>query len=322
MKQNITVIGSVVIFVIICSYCTSKSDLQEFNGLYLGQKKPGKIPELFAPGIVSTPEHEHSRLEFSRDGKEIFWAVLQLPVEERKQYIMHVYRREKIWTAPSIFLNVTSGSPTLSHDGKALFYITSDPDSDKNIRPRKQLLWKVERKGSGWGEPQIERDILPQIDRKVTMSFCFADNGNLYYDLGGPGEDGSWEWDIWKREFQNKKYANPEKLGNGINEGSVNWTPFVSLDESYLIFSSDRMNNGDSGDHFITFRKQDGQWTHPVSMGASVNTSHQERFPSVSPDGKYFFYARNTPENHSEIFWVEAGFIDDLKLKALKNIKE
>ena len=48
-------------------------------------------------------------------------------------------------------------------------------------------------------------------------------------------------------------------------------------------------------------------------MGPAVNTESQERFPSVSPDGKYIFFARHMPETYSDIFWTDAKIIKELK---------
>ena len=44
------------------------------RGPYLGQKPPGDVPELFAPGIVSSVYWEHSGAVFTPDGKELFWS--------------------------------------------------------------------------------------------------------------------------------------------------------------------------------------------------------------------------------------------------------
>jgi hypothetical protein len=41
-----------------------------------------------------------------------------------------------------------------------------------------------------------------------------------------------------------------------------------------------------------------------------------ERFPSISPDGRYFFFARNLPEAHGEFFWVDAKVIELLRLSS------
>lgn len=52
---------------------TGTQDSKLLKGSYLGQDPPGKKPEIFAQGFVSTSEKEFS-ITFSPDGKECyFW---------------------------------------------------------------------------------------------------------------------------------------------------------------------------------------------------------------------------------------------------------
>jgi hypothetical protein len=48
-------------------------------------------------------------------------------------------------------------------------------------------------------------------------------------------------------------------------------------------------------------------------MPESINTASQERFPLVSPDGRFLFFTRWTPRHSQEIYWVGAGVIEDMK---------
>ncbi len=41
---------------------------------YVGQLPPGRVPEVFAPGVVSTGIHEHSAAVFSPDGEDLFFS--------------------------------------------------------------------------------------------------------------------------------------------------------------------------------------------------------------------------------------------------------
>jgi Tol biopolymer transport system component len=51
-------------------------------------------------------------------------------------------------------------------------------------------------------------------------------------------------------------------------------------------------------------------------MGNKINTEGQERFPSVSADGKYLFFARHKDDiTYSDFYWVDAKIIADLKPK-------
>ena len=109
----------------------------------------------------------------------------------------------------------------------------------------------------------------------------------------------------------------PLFLNENINlKGYLNWTPFVSPDERYLIFSSHRNGGQGDGDLYICFRKKDLTWTRPINMGETINTRHQERFPYVSPDGKYLFFTRPNPPNRDDIWWVSAKIIDRLREKS------
>ncbi len=47
-----------------------------FKGVYFGQTLPAIIPEIFAPGIVSTGMEE-STITFTPDGKECYWTLLK-----------------------------------------------------------------------------------------------------------------------------------------------------------------------------------------------------------------------------------------------------
>ena len=47
-------------------------------------------------------------------------------------------------------------------------------------------------------------------------------------------------------------------------------------------------------------------------MGPSVNTWAQERFPGLSPDGKYLFFTRWTAECDHDVYWVSAAVIEEL----------
>lgn len=54
--------------------CSPTCGPQSTTRHYLGQKPPGMIPEMFAPGIISKAGfHLHSCVAFSPDGKYIFF---------------------------------------------------------------------------------------------------------------------------------------------------------------------------------------------------------------------------------------------------------
>jgi len=91
----------------------------------------------------------------------------------------------------------------------------------------------------------------------------------------------------------------------------LNRFPFIAPDESYLLFSSYRLNN--QQDIFISFRLSDGTWTEAYNLGETINLDRGERFPAVSPDGKYLFFTRWVSPDNEDVMWVSANIIDDIK---------
>jgi Tol biopolymer transport system component len=140
-----------------------------------------------------------------------------------------------------------------------------------------------------------------------------ARNGTLYF-IGyaeGPKNNSG----IYRAELINGEYARPELLPRSINlPPFLNWAPAIAPDESYLLFSSNRTGSQDEyGDLYITRRLADGKWTDPVSLGEPVNTPRQEVFPGLSPDGKYLFFCRDTPDHKNDVYWVDAASIPALR---------
>jgi hypothetical protein len=284
-------------------------------------------PEVFAPGIVSTAHHEHSRLEFNSSGQEVYWAVIPVEADGAEQERRFRVESQSIWfskgtlagwSRPRVLLPTDGGdarSPALSRDGDTLYHISPDPQSDPGTERsrRPSRLFAVARESGGWSDPVAAPGLLPG-DGATSMSFCFADSGSLYFDQGGPDESGEWRWEVFVSRSEDGRLGRPEKLGAGINDGSINWCPWVAPDESYLIWSSHREGQKGHGDLYVSFRQAGGEWGRPVPLGDEVNTPAQERFPSVSPDGGFLFFARHTDsETYSDIYWVSSQAVQKLR---------
>ncbi|MBN1407019.1 MAG: PD40 domain-containing protein, partial [Calditrichaceae bacterium] len=146
----------------------------------------------------------------------------------------------------------------------------------------------------------------------------FTKKGTIYF-MGYA--EGRWiNLGIYRSEFVNGEYTKPELLPVKINSpGDVrNWMPYISSDESFLIFCSTReLPASDQGDLFISFRKKNDDWTDPLNMGETINTDRMERFSTISPDGKFLFFTRDDTIHYLEdVYWVSSRIINKLKKKA------
>jgi hypothetical protein len=299
----------------------------------LGQKPPGLIPEIFAPGIISTGFHDGS-ITFSPDGKELFYHF----GGRDWMFILHMKYENNQWTAPQIASfsgKYRDGEPHFSYDGNKVLFRSTRPLKEKGEPISHTDIWIVEKDEIGWGQPinpgppinSENDDLYPTISR----------TGDLYF--ASNRDEG---WDIYVSKYINGQYIKPEKLSNAINSEFGDWDAFLAPDESYIIFGSNGRPDGfGESDLYVSFRREDGTWTQAKNMGHQINTKYREVDPFVTSDGKYIFFRSNrrihklysenpltyhelikrltSPGNgEGDIYWVSAKVIEKFIPKELK----
>lgn len=272
------------------------------KGEYLGQKKPGGKPELFARGIISSIDWEHSAPVFSPDGREVFWTSISDGMK-----ILRMRSEGGAWQAPEAasFSGFEDCYPCFSSDGRRLYYVSYRPlkDGVKNAGIGINL-WFVERAGDDWAEP---RSVGSPFTTGNTFGFSLTEDGTVYFT------DASKGFDIFRSRLVGGRYAEPEKLGPAINSDDMEDEPFIAPDESCLIFKSMRPGGFGGADLYISSQRADGSWTEASNLGPTINTAYGERFPAVSRDGKYFFFGSDRNGNRGDIYWVKTDFLFQLK---------
>jgi hypothetical protein len=287
------------------------------KGPYLGQKPPGKVPEIFAPAVLCTKCGEFNSA-FSPDGNEFFFSLTNK--EKGRDQIMVMNRVNDIWTRPEIasFSGVYDDCDvSISPDGNRLFFISLGrilPGSDSPTK--RNYLWYVDRVDKGWGKPQL-LDYPGNVGGVYPMT---TSNNTLYFSSRLKENFG--KADIYRSRFINGSYSAPENVGSSINSEYGETDTFVAPDESYMIVTCwNRPGNfgGGKSDLYISFCKKDGSWTLLKNMGKLINTEYIEFCPLVSPDGKYFFFSSDRLNvKECDIYWVDARIIKELKPKELK----
>lgn len=266
------------------------------KGEYVGQKPPERIPELFAPGIVSQNKNEHSMLVFGPDMDEIYWSP------EYGAPITFMKRINNRWTAPrpvSFTFDRLDSEPVMSQDGKKLFFLSRRP-VDENDEREKERIWVVERQGYEWGDPKpVERELTTH------WQFSIAGNGTLYF--GGNGDSPREYSDIYRSRCIDGKYSEPENLGPAVNSEHHDMQPYIDPEERFIIISRLGADPGGRKGLYISYQKSDGTWTAAQRMSETVNDEGACN-PYVSPDGKVLFFSRN-----NDYYWVSTQGIDELK---------
>ena len=66
------------------------------------------------------------------------------------------------------------------------------------------------------------------------------------------------------------------------------------------MFNSEREEGLGGSDLYISFKKSDGGFAAPQHLGPQINTPGHEFGASLSPDGRYLFFARSR-----DLYWVD-----------------
>jgi hypothetical protein len=303
-------------------------------GPYLGQFLPDTVPELFAPGIVSTGMFTRD-MAISPDGKEIFFCVAL--GNYAFATILHCSETGGHWSLPEIVPfsggpGIIDFEPAFSHDGSRLFFLSTRPDAGEEAGD--QDIWYVERRGTGWSDPvnlgePVNTDggeYFPSLTR----------DGTLYFTRNVKGSSLNM---IFRSRFVDGAFREPKLLPPQVNCGTNRFNAFVAPDESYIIVPAAGMKDAYDGvDYYIVFRNSDDRWSEPLNMGPLVNQGNEGGWsPFVSPDGKIFFFMAtfrnpvdpddwnyrtlkelyNNPGNGNAcIYWMDASFIRDLRKQA------
>jgi len=316
--QNTVFIVSTLLIIILFTNCNNQKNSQNateidsssLSGEYLGQKPPGMIPEIFAPGIISFDSTEELNSIFSPDGKEFYFSL----ATPEKYTIMFVKKNNNKWEKPivaSFSGKYDDVDMFITHDGLKFFFCSSRPVNEGEPPSEGFMIWTMDRTEMGWTQPQFLESSINDGRHQVYPSL--TNTGTLYFQSRRDGNIGG--SDIYRSSFINGTYTKPENLGDSINTKYNEGDVLIASDESYMIvLCNERPDGYGKGDLYISFRKEDGLWTQLENMGETINTKYTEYCPALSPDEKYlFFTSRRTGKG--DIYWIDAKIIEELKTK-------
>lgn len=271
---------------------------------FLGQDPPGREPEVFAPGVISNGFHEH-HLTISPDGDEVFYVVSSS--DHEVYVILHIFRERGVWRGPTIAPfsgRYVDMGPSFSPDGRTLLFTSRRPKGDGLGVPADFDIWRVEKLGDAWSEP-VRLDSPVNTDRNEIFP-SISSNRTIYFQ--SYSEDGN-ESDLLSARWSNGEYQEPARLEFGISTEYYEAHPSISHDERYLIFQSIRPGGFGGVDFYVSLRGEDDTWRKPANLGVTVSARDNVISPFLSPDGNYFFFARNGP---SESFSFQGNSYGDL----------
>ena len=268
------------------------------KGDYFSEKPPDIEAVVFARKVFLFKSGGviHGFPTFSNDLKEVYWTVLGSGLPPRILYMVQI---NGVWSEPEIinFNDNYASAAFLAYDGDIMYFQAVREGGYGSVD-----IWYSERIGIYWGEPV---NLSLHVNTRNNESQpSLTEDGTLYYSgyLSGTAYDRG----IYRAKLIDGQYSDPEPLPEVINSPYIDYTPYISPDDSFILFSSSRPSMSESElKLYISFHKADDTWSEPVCLNELMGFEGSARFPSLSPDGKYLFFLSD-----GNIYWVDAKILD------------
>ena len=218
-----------------------------------------------------------------------------------RNYLDNYYsvRKNGVWSTPKRISEKLSGkyylkTSSLSYDGKELYLVTDDPEEN--------IIFVCYKEGSNW----IEADKLSKTvngKKSNETHACISKDGKTLY-FTSDREGGLGGMDIYKSTKDAKgNWGEAENMGPAINTEFDEETPFVTMDDKYLFFSS---QGHSSIGGFDIFYIDLGSKSMAINLGYPANTTSDDLFfvPDNSLTSGYISQYDNTSVGKKDIYYV------------------
>ncbi len=203
-------------------------------------------------------------------------------------------------------------APTVSADGRTLYYVSNRPGSKltEDDEPSHDF-WaarKEHRLDTVFFQP-YNIDTLPHPNLKGVntrlhegAASIAADRQSLYF-TGCNRPDGLGDCDIYKTTIQGDQWGEPVNLGRSVNSKVFDSQPSIAPDQSRVYFVSTREGpNSDGSPSLENFDIWYSDWDPDLEEWGeaknleAINTKGQEASPFIAADNTTLFFASNGHE--------------------------
>ncbi len=199
------------------------------------------------------------------------------------------------------FANTISSTP----DGKSVIMVLGN----KYLKDGKKSVAGVSissHVGSQWTKP---------VSLNITNDYNYNDKANYFLTnnrkallMSVERDDSQGARDLYVIFMKDDSvWTEPLNLGKVVNTAAEESSPFLSIDDKTLFFSSNGFSGFGGSDIYVSKRLDDTwtKWSTPENMGKTINSPLEDLFFNIPANSDYAYYSRGVSENNTDIFNVK-----------------
>lgn len=210
---------------------------------------------------------------------------------------------------PIVNTKVLDYAPTVSADGKTLYFVSNRPGSKINPkfdRPSHDF-WAAKKKD------RLDTIFFKPFNIDTTTNLGYqgvntpenegvasiAADGQTLYFTACSRPDGLGDCDIYKTTIEGDRWSRPYNLGPNVNSKYFDAQPSISPDQSRLYFVSTRTGPNSDGNNekwdnmdiwYSDWDPQNEEWL-PAKNLSAINTKLQDAAPFIAADNQTLFFS-------------------------------
>ncbi len=269
---------------------------------------------------VNSEYNEYNPL-LSPDGKVLYFSRKNHPqnvggVEDKEDIWYSELDENGKWTlaknmgtefnnAYPNFANTISSTP----DGKSVIMVLGN----KYIKDGKKSVAGVSissHVGGIWTKP-VNLNIVNDYNHNEKANYFLTNNRKTLL-MSVQRDDSQGDRDLYVTFMQDDSvWTEPLNLGKVINTAAEESSPFLSIDDKTLFFSSKGFSGFGGSDIYVSKRLDDSwtNWSTPENMGKTINSPLEDLFFNIPANSDYAYYSRGVSENNTDIFNVKLPII-------------
>lgn len=294
LTQSKRIRTNILLFVFFLISCNVNAQLND----YFADVLPGNIPIPFNPELVPNGMLIHSGI-FSPDIEEYYITISD---KNFQRFDVKVSRKENgKWSQPEdAFFNTVFNEhgTSFTPDGKYIYFSSTRPVYIGGVS-NTWHIWRSEKNNNEWTDP-IFIDI-PNLRKKLVSHPSLTNDGTMYFHSGNTNYS---DLNIYYSKQMDGIFQDAVKLPREINFRTQQNTPFISPDESFILFES-------TPNLYISYYDSNGSWSIAEPLNEKINKNGKGN-PYISPDNNYLFYVAGmqpSPDENWSVYWVSTNEI-------------